>query len=190
MQRPRAARQPAIFDGQAMPLRSVFLLACLLPSAAAALPVLTKHPRAERHRTEIGSWRLDVATNPFSGDVVCRLAERHGRAVYQQGAIGFRFPREWDVARAVYRPDGGAPRESRNDLPELVRLGTPIDTGGIDNSTGGTVWIPLSRLAHVNAVAIQPGPDRVQRVFHVGGFRTLYEDAVARGCTPDSRFVQ
>ena len=160
-----------------------------LSTAAAALPLLPKHPRVARHRTEMGAWRLDVATNPFSGTVVCRLRDRHGQAVYQQGAIGFRFRGGWDVAKAVYRLDGGPPRLWRNDLPELLRLGTPIDTGGIDNPTQGIVWIPLSRLGGVNAITIQPRPDRAQRVFHIGGFRGLYEAAIARGCT-DSRFVR
>jgi hypothetical protein len=168
----------------------LFVAGLCLSTAAAAFPFFPKHPRIARHRTEISDWRLDVSTNPFSGNVVCRLRERHGEAVYQQGAIGFRFRASWDVENAIYRVDGGAPRTWRNDLPELVHLGTPIDTGGIDNPTQGIVWIPLSRLEGANAIVIQPRPDRAQRTFHFAGFRGLYEDAVARGCTPDSRFVR
>jgi hypothetical protein len=173
---------------RAFPL--LLLAGLCLSKPAAALPLLAKHPPVTRHRTEIGDWRLDIGANPFSGNVVCRLRERHGHALYQQGAIGFRFRRGWDVADAVYRLDGGSPRVWRNDLPELVRLGTPIDTGGMDDPTRGIVWIPLSRLAAVNAISIQPRRDRAQRTFHISGFRGLYEEAIARGCTPDSRFVQ
>ncbi len=168
----------------------LFAVVLGLTPAAAALPFLPRHPQVERHRTEIGPWRLDVATNPFSGNIVCRLRERYDRAFYQQGAIGFRFPGGWDVNKAVYRLDGGLPRLWRNDLPELVRLGTPIDTGGIDNPSQGIVWIPLSRLQGVNSIAIQAREDRVPRTFRVGDFIALYEEAIARGCVPGSRFVR
>lgn len=168
----------------------LFLAGLCLSASAAALPFFPKHPRIARHRTEMGEWRLDMSTNPFSGSVVCRLRDRHGQAFYQQGAIGFRFRAGWDVSNAVYRLEEGAPISWRNDLPELVRLGTPIDTGGIDNPTRGIVWIPLSQLEGVNAITIQPRPDRTQRTFRLSGFRGLYEEAAARGCSPDSRFVQ
>jgi hypothetical protein len=166
------------------------MLACACAAPAAALPLLPKHPRVARHRTQVGDWRLDVSRNPFSGDIVCRLRDRHGDAVYQQGAVGFRFSKHWDVAKAVYRLDGGVPRAWRDDLPELLRIGTPIDTGGIANPSQGIVWIPVSRLAGVNAVAIEPRPDRRPKLFHFRGFRGLYELAVARGCAPDARFVR
>jgi hypothetical protein len=170
---------------------AVLVAGCFgIASAADAVVLLPKHPRVVRHRTRVGDWRLDVARNPFSGDIVCRLRDAHGQAIYRQGAVGFRFRRSWDVAAAVYRLDGGEPRAWRDDLPELVRLGTPMDTGGIDNPTEGRVWIPLSRLSGVNAVAIQPRLDRAQRVFHLRGFRGLYELAQARGCVPDVRFVR
>jgi hypothetical protein len=168
-----------------------FLALCVgAASAAGALPLLPRHPPVVRHRTDVGDWRLDISRNPFSGDVACRLRDRHGRAFYRQGALGFRFRRSWDVAEAVYRVDGGTVRAARDDLPELIRIGTPIDTGGIANATEGVVWIPAARLARANAVAVQPRPDRAVRIFRFRGFRGLYELAVARGCTPDSRFVR
>lgn len=168
-----------------------FLALCVgASSAAGALPLLPRHPPVVRHRAQAGDWRLDINRNPFSGDIVCRLADRHGRAFYQQGAIGFRFRKGWDVADAVYRLDGGAAHVWRDDLPQLLRMGTPMDTGGIANPAEGIVWIPLGRLEGINAVTIQPRLDRAARAFHFRGFRGLYQLALARGCVPDSRFVR
>ena len=157
---------------------------------AVALPFMHHRPPIVRHKVKVGDWQLDVARNGFSGDVACRLSSRNNHATYQADAIGFRFSRSWDVHDAVYRFDGGAPQQWRDDLPELVRIGAPIDAAGIENASGGIVWIPWSRMHDVNSIAIQARGDRKARVFHLRGLRGLLEVAVMRGCSPDSRFVR
>lgn len=167
------------------------LVACASAAAvgaSAALPILPHHPAIERHRAEVGEWRLDIARNPFSGEIVCRLRARDKRATYQASAIGFRFKKGWNVAEAVYRIDGGVPRRSRDDRPTLIALGAPIDSGPFDSPSRGIVWIPFRTLADANSVAVQARPDRRARVFHFRGLRGLMEVARARGCVSDNRF--
>lgn len=164
------------------------LLGVAVPGVTAA--IFPAHPAVARHRTSVGDWQLDIRFNRFSNEVTCRLRATNGRARYQGGAVGFRFARSWDVAEAVYRLDGGPPHAWRDDLPELVNLGTPIESGGLANPTGGVVWIPLHRLESINSIAIQPRRDRRARIFHFRGLKGLYELAQARGCISDSRFVR
>ena len=162
------------------------LAACGVPR----LPLIARNPPVARHQAAAGDWRLDIARNRFSEQITCRLRDRKKRAFYQAGAIAFRFDDDWDVSQAVYRIDGGEPRRSREDLPELLRIGAPIDRGGVENTRRGLVWVPLRRLAEANRIAIQARPDRPAKTFHFRGLHGLYETAVSRDCTPDSRFVR
>ena len=162
------------------------LAACSLPR----LPLIARNPPVARHRAAAGDWRLDIARNLFSEQITCRLHDRKKRAFYQSGAVAFRFDDDWDVSQAVYRIDGGEPRRSREDLPELLRIGTPIERGGVENAAQGLVWVPFRRLAEANRIAIQARPDRPARTFHFRGLRGLHETAVARDCAPDTRFVR
>lgn len=176
-----------------MSVRIAWLLACCALLAACAplrVPFIPRHPPVARNHATVGDWRLDIARNRFSQDMTCRLRARHKRAFYQAGAVAFRFDDDWDVAAAVYRIDGKEPRRWREDLPELVRIGAPIDRGGVENAMRGLVWIPLRRLTEANSIAIQPRTDRVATTFHFRGLKGLYETAIARGCFPDSRFVR
>jgi hypothetical protein len=157
---------------------------------ALAMPFFPHHPPVVKHRTRVGEWQLDVARNDFSGEVSCRLRARNKRIFYQAGAIGFQFKRKWDVQGAVYRLDRGEARRWSEDLPELVRLGAPIDSGGLENASAGIVWLPWSRLRDVNSIAIQPRNDRKPSTFHLRGVRGLYDTALMHGCSPDSRFVR
>lgn len=162
---------------------------CMLAGCAAPrIPLAPRHPPLAHHRTEVGVWRLDISHNRFSEEIVCRLGAKDKRSHFQAGAVAFRFPRSWNVHEAVYRVDGGAPRFSRDDIPELLRGGAPIDRGGVTNSSEGLVWVPFRLLRSANSIAIQARPDRAARTFHFRGLNGLYATAVARGCAPNSRF--
>lgn len=164
--------------------------AALLLGGVLSVPGAARSPKVLRHRTVIGGWRLDIARNAFSGEIACRLREAHGRAFYQGGAIGFRVAHGRDAMAATYRIDGGAPRAWRDDLPELLALGTPVDTGAMADPTGGIVRVPWRLLASANSIAIQPASDRRVRTFRLGGVHGLRALALARGCVPDARFVR
>lgn len=137
-----------------------------------------------------GDWRLDVAVNHFSGSLICRLRSRRGRMRYQAGAVGFAFNKGWHVGDATYRIDNGVSRSTRADFAALIARAAPIDSGSMDNPSGGVVWIPYDDLAHAISVTIQARPDRQPRTFRLTGLKGLYATAVARGCRPESRFVR
>lgn len=167
-------------------------MTCALITGCASprLPFTPHHPAVVRSRQDLGDWRLQRDRNPFSQVTVCRLRARDGKAFYLGKAVAFRFPRRWDVHEAVYRIDGGDVQQWRDDLPALIRAGTPVDQGGVANSSAGLVWIPWVKLMSANRIAIQPRTDRAARTFHFRGLRGLLENALVNGCTPDSRFVR
>ena len=165
-------------------------LLLLLTVAALSPAASARSATVVRHRTAIGGWRLEIARDAFSGEVACRLREARGRAFYQGGAIGFRVAHGRSAAASVYRIDGGTPRAWRDDLPELMALGTPVDTGPMADPNDGIVRIPWRVLAAANSVAIQAGPHRSPRTFRLGVVHGLRALALARGCTPDARFVR
>jgi hypothetical protein len=135
-------------------------------------------------------WRLAMTTNVFSGGTACRLTMKNGNAFYRMGAVGFRFPRGLDVSNAAYRIDGAAPRRSRDDLPELIARGTPVDRGPRDQAAQGFVWIPYEALESAKTVTIQPRPDKAVRTRRLDGLVKLHDLAVEHGCTSEHSFVE
>lgn len=170
-------------------LIGVLVLPAILSVAQVSAAALARQSIEVHHRSAVGDWELDVARNAFSGKIVCRLRAPKARAFYEGGAIGFRFDRDWDVSEAVYRIDGGPPRASRDDLPELTALGTPYDQGGMANPGQGVVRVPWRRIADANIIAIQPRRDRRVRTIRLLGLKGLRSVALTQGCTPDVRFV-
>lgn len=164
---------------------------CALAAAPAHAGLLRHKPSLITHETlRLDDWRLDIARNRFSGAIACRLRARNARAFYRAGAVGFRFDPAWDVAQAVYRIDGGAPRAMRDDLPDLIALGVPLDRGGMENSGGGLVWIALATLRPATTIVIAPRPDGRPVTMHIRGMVGLHDLAVTRGCASDASFVE
>jgi hypothetical protein len=142
-----------------------------------------------KRETKLGDWRLTVLRSRFSGETTCRLRSRDGRAIYANGALGFRFRQHLDVTNAWYRLDGGAPHRWRDARPTLARLGIAIDGRAMDAPTDGIVWLPAAWLEAINRVDIQPVPGRKARSFHQRGFTGLREIARAAGCTSEQSFI-
>lgn len=169
-------------------------VACIVLALAATTPTLAlsflpHHPKVTHTSTREGDWRLEVTKDSFTGEVACRLRVRNHKALYRAGAVGFRFKHKWNVDDAVYRVDGGEPHALRDDLPDLVARGVPLDRGGMENASGGIVWVPYERLSGANTIAIEPR-DRRAVTFHFRGLASLHDIALAQGCTPESRFVE
>jgi len=137
-----------------------------------------------------GDWRLTIARDTFSGAVACRLKSRDGRAIYRSGGVGFRFYFVKSVTDAVYRIDRGDVRAARDDLPRLINLNTPIDHGSMADPSDGVVWVPYDRIAQARSIAIEPQRGDRARVFRLNGLAALHDLAVARGCAPESRFIE
>ncbi|MEJ7928199.1 hypothetical protein WG908_15740 [Sphingobium sp. AN641] len=134
-----------------------------------------------------GSWQLDIRTDRFSGDVVCRL--RGKRLLYLSGAVGFRFGHRASVMDAWVRIDNGPAMRWRDQLPELARLRVPIDGADMDVPTDGIVWLPAQLIDNAGIVAIQPVPGKGARSFDIAGFRELLAAGRRAGCDPEARFA-
>jgi hypothetical protein len=136
-----------------------------------------------------GDWRLDVARDRFSGAVACRLRAHGGRQIYRAGAVGFAVGAP-DQTGAAYRIDGGEPVAARDDLAQLIAQRVPLERGGMDDPSGGYVWIPFSRLGQASQVAIEPRPGARPKVVRLAGLVALHDLALQRGCAPDGVFVE
>ncbi len=171
--------------------------ACLAAAFSVALcgcadfrvPLTHRTAPVDHHRVEAGDWQLLVSRDRASGDVTCRLGASDGKAFVVGASIAFAFPDETNTHAASYRIGGDAPRRWREDLPELLRIGAPMERGGVENPAQGLVWIPLRRLEAANAIEITAQPGSAPRTFRIGGLKGLRQAAIARGCTPASRLV-
>ena len=165
-------------------------LASVTATPARTRPLIPSHPKVAHYEVHQGQWRLEIARDTFSDEVACRLQSRNKRMIYRAGAVGFHFNCSWNVKRAAYRLDGGAPASFRDDRPQLAALGVPMDRGGSDNASDGIVWIPYDRLADAKSVAIEARPGHAARRFRLDGLVALYAIAEQQGCTPDNHFVE
>jgi hypothetical protein len=138
----------------------------------------------------LGDWVLRIDTARFSSEKACHLEDRKHHVVYAASALGFRFGRHVNTLGAWVRIDDDAPTRWQDFLPELVRLGVPMDSASIDNPTDAIVWIPARRLEEANRVTIQPAGHKRPVTFHLHGFAGLREIARDMGCTPEARFVR
>lgn len=159
-------------------------------TAGVRLPLFFKAPQIAKSSRVLGDWRLTIATGKFSGDKGCRLEDRKHHIASANGALGFRFGRHVNTLRAWVSIDGAEPTRWQDMLPELTRLGVPMDGSSLDNPTDSTVWIPERRLAEANRVAIQPDERKRPVTFHLHGFAGLRDMAREMGCAPEARFVR
>lgn len=175
---------------RAHPCLVMAICVALCGSAAGHAPPARNAARVDRHRVEAGDWQLLTARDHFSGEATCWLRASNDEAFVVGGAVAFAFPKSWNTHAAIYRIGGDATRQWRDDLPELLRLGTPMDRGSVENPAQGLVWLPLRRLDEVTSVEIAPQPGRPPRRFNFRGLKGLYQTALSQGCTPASRLVK
>ena len=159
-----------------------------LPGANLRVPGL-KRTHVSKRAMQLGDWKLKIETGIFSRDVRCRLADSKHHIVYAAGALGFHFRHKVNTLGAWMRVDGGAPQRWQDVLPELTRLGVPMDGPSLDNPTNSTVWVPATLLTDANRITIQPRENKSPRVFHLRGFAGLRDIARDMGCVPEGRFV-
>ena len=167
---------------------ATMLVTTSVADARLRLP-LTSHSAVERREMTLGSWRLRIERGSFTREVRCYLADPKHHIAYVRGALGFRFGHHLNTLGAWTRIDDAAATRWQDELPELTRLGVPIDGPGLDDPTDSTVWIPARRLADANRVTIQPDERTNPRNFHLAGFEGLREIGRSMGCVPEGRFL-
>lgn len=142
-------------------------------------PVIARD-RVDRYG--IDGWIVTLRHDGFTGLVACTMHSSDGRMVYQPGAIGLRFGHRRDTLEAWYRFDAGPALRWRDRYPALITAGVAIDGPGLDNPTGGIVWLPEADVARVAEVTIRPTRKARLRTFHLGGFAPLRDAARRLGC--------
>lgn len=137
-------------------------------------------------------WVYSVTRDRFTGQVRCRLDRRFwptGRSIgYTRDALAFRVGSSVNTLEAWYRIDGGPARPWQRLYPTLVERGLEVESGPLDNPTGGTVLLPISELIGAHEVTIRTAPGARPAQFDVRGFSEALLSARARGCVPDDVF--
>jgi len=161
---------------------SAAALMCLSSGSAGARTDATKQ------RFAADGWSLVVRNDSFAKQYHCRLRATDKRILYQPNALGFAFRRSRDTLGAWYRIDDRRPVRWQDQFPTLVASGAAIDGGGLDNPTGGIVWIPIDEVTSANSVRIRPGGDGKESVFRLTGFSRMRDAAHRLGCVSDASF--
>lgn len=142
--------------------------------------------KIEQYRS--GGWDLSIRHDHFSGQTRCLLVSVDHRMRFQPGAVGFRLGKRRDTLSAWYRIDDGAPVRWQDRTAALVGAGVAIDGPGLDNPTGGWVWIPISEAEDAKVVAIRSKERARVRRFHLGDFAPMLAAAHRLGCGSDDAF--
>ncbi len=135
--------------------------------------------RVERFAAD--GWLLTVRHDGFIGRIACAMRSVDKRMYYQPRAVGF-VVKSRDTLGAWYRLDGGAAYRWQDRYPTLLAQGVTVEGPGLDNPTGGIVWLPEDELRNVESVAIRATPRGRVRTFTVRGYQTLASAARRLGC--------
>jgi hypothetical protein len=129
-------------------------------------------------------WRLEIRRDTFSDRTGCRLSA--DRMLYQQGAIGFATGSHRGLSDTWFRIDGASARRWREVYPDLLASNVAIETGGLDDPTGGVVWLPLDLVANARDVSIEFYTAKGARLrrFQLRGFAGMHAAALRLGCPP------
>lgn len=154
---------------------------CLLSVQTDASTVASKRYKAD-------GWSLAVRHDGLTRQTRCRLHANNRRILYQPQALGFAFRKSRDTLGAWYIIDNDAPVRWQDRYPQLIASGAAIDGPGLDNPTGGVVWIPIDEVAHAHNVRIRAGTRGQGRLFRLVGFASMLDAAHRLGCSSDASF--
>ena len=155
---------------------------CLSAGSAGARTDITKQ------RFAADGWSLVMYSDSFARQTHCRLRSADKRILYQPNALGFAFSRSRNTLGAWYRIDDHASVRWQDRYPTLVSSGAVIENGGLDNPTGGIVWIPIEEVAGANSVWVRPGGNGKEHNFRLTGFSRMRDAARRLGCVSDASF--
>jgi hypothetical protein len=140
--------------------------------------------RVEQYKND--GWHVSARHDAFAGTTRCAIRSINHHIIYQPGALGFRFRRHRDTLGAWYHIDGGAPLRWEDRYPALIASGVQIDGPGLDNPTGGIVWLPFADLKDAAIVTIRAGGYGKGRDFMLRGFPQALDAARRLGCATDT----
>jgi hypothetical protein len=132
----------------------------------------------------VGDWKAEVSTDRFTGEVSCALTAH--RVSFHRDTLVFHLGRDVDTSEAFFRIDNGPVRSVRE--PRLLNEthGFFLDSGPIDNPSGGKVALPLSVVKEARQVYIRASPRHAPRMFDVSRFSDALAAAKGAGCKDES----
>lgn len=156
----------------------------------AAILMLASAPAlaTAKDRSRLDGWVLTVRHDRFAGRVHCDLFASNHRLRYQPQAVGFRLGHHRDTRAAWYRVDDGPAIRWQDRTATLIAAGVPIDGPGLDNPTGGWVWISLDEVRQARNVAIRANERGRTHNFPMKGLAAMLDAAPRLGCASDASF--
>jgi hypothetical protein len=154
----------------------------MLAAAALALSLLGAHDESQiaTRAVAVGDWTAKVRADRFTGEVTCSLA---GRGMsFHRDTLVFHLGRSVDSAQAFFRIDGGPARSVREPWVENETHGFFLDSGPIDNPSGGRVALPLSMVKDAKQILIRASIKHTPRTFDVSRLGEALSAAKAAGC--------
>ena len=154
----------------------------MLAAAALALSLLGSHdePQVATRALAVGDWTAKVRTDRFTGEVTCSLT---GQGMsFHRDTVVFHLGRSIDSSQAFFRVDAGAARSVREPRVENETHGFFLDSGPIDNPSGGRVALPLSMVKDAKQVLIRASTKHSPRAFDVSHLGEALTAAKAAGC--------
>ena len=158
----------------------------MLAAAALSLALLGSRgePQIAIRSLAVGDWTAKVRTDRFTGEVTCSLA---GRGLsFHRDTVVFNLGRSVDTAQAFFRIDGGVAHSVREPRVENETHGFFLDSGPIDNPSGGKVALPYSMVKDAKQVMIRASPKHAPRAFDVSRLGEALAAAKAAGCKDSS----
>jgi hypothetical protein len=135
-----------------------------------------------------GTWVLKTHRDRFTGMTRCGVRSINHRVVYQPAAVGFFIGRRQNTLNAWYKVDGNAAVRWQDRIATLIALDVSIDGPGLDNPTGGWVWIPLGEVLAATTVAIRADDRGHIFQFSLAPLGPVLASAQRAGCASDAAF--
>lgn len=141
-------------------------------------------PGVEHKVVTAGNWRVKITRDAFASTTTCTV--RAGDMLLQNAGVVFELGAERDTYRAVYRIDGGAPRNGRIGMMTAAQLGVDLGLGArlpsLSNPSGGLVAVPVAELAGAHQIELQAGRGQRPRRFDVSHLGEAISAARSAGC--------
>jgi hypothetical protein len=154
----------------------------MLPAIAALVGFLGLAPPGQiaERRFDVQGWRITVSQDRFTGAVACRAVHR-GMSL-SANTLVFRFGRNVDTSKAVYRLDLGpaysvVDQPADEDVRHMVEVEAPLG-----NPSAGFVALPVSQLAGVRRVDIRANVKSAPQSFDVSGLTAALQLEAAQAC--------
>jgi len=138
------------------------------------------HARPTTRHVHVGAWSVAVTRDRFAGAATCAI--NAADVSVHRGVAVFRLGHRQDTTHAVYRLDGGPPRDVSEAFDAVEARGFFPERGWIVDPDGGEVALPATYLSGVRNVLLRVSPSQAPRRIKVTNLDEAIASAKAYGC--------